>query len=395
MPPHLYNLPKNTKVPFSQSERIPMLPPFKLERYFAQHEFSARYLLSASDVESLSMQELLALADADSLARWQSLSLGYTESLGLPALRSEIASFYRRVTADTILTLAPEEGIFIAMHTLLNPGDHIITLFPAYQSLYDIARSLGCEVSPWMLRLKDDSWQLDFEALEQSLKAHTRLLVVNFPHNPTGFLPTRKELDKIVAFARANHLYLFCDEMYRFLEYTPARRLPPVCDLYENAISLSGLSKAFALPGLRTGWLATQNVTLFQKFALYKDYTTICSSAPGEVLALAGLRARAVITQRNLEIISANLASADQFFAEFAHLLTWIPPQAGSIAFPRLNLNISVESFCQDVLDQKNVMLVPGSIFDIPGNFFRLGLGRKNFSEAVAHLAGYLRALRL
>jgi aspartate/methionine/tyrosine aminotransferase len=372
-----------------------MIPPFKLERYFAQHEFSARYLLSASDVESLSMQELLDLADADSLDLWKSLSLGYTESLGLPALRSEIATLYQKISADTILTLAPEEGIFIAMQTILNPGDHIITLFPAYQSLYEIGRSLGCEVSPWMLRLKDDSWHLDFEALEQNLKPHTRLLVINFPHNPTGFLPAREDLDKIVAFARANHLYLFSDEMYRFLEYNPARRLPPVCDLYENGISLSGLSKAFALPGLRTGWLATQNVTLFQKWALYKDYITICSSAPGEVLALAGLRARQVITRRNLEIISANLASADQFFAEFSNLFTWIHPLAGSIAFPRLELNQSIESFCQDVLEQKNIMLVPGSIFDVPGNFFRLGLGRKNFGEAIDQLAAYLHALHL
>jgi aspartate/methionine/tyrosine aminotransferase len=370
-----------------------MLPPFKLERYFAQHEFSARYLLSASDIESLSLKEMLDLADADSLDRWNTLSLGYTESLGLPALRAEIAALYQKVTADTILTLAPEEGVFIAMNTLLTPGDHIISLFPAYQSLYEIGRSQGCEVSPWMLRLDGDCWRLDFEALEQILKPHTRLLVINFPHNPTGFLPLRAELDQIVAFARANHLYLFSDEMYRFLEYDPARRLPPVCDLYENGISLSGLSKAFALPGLRTGWLATQNVTLFQKFALFKDYTTICSSAPGEVLALAGLRARQVITRRNLEIITANLAAADQFFAEFSSDFTWIHPLAGSIAFPRLELNQSIESFCLSVLDQKNVMLVPGSIFDIPGNHFRLGLGRKNFGEAIALLADYLHGI--
>ena len=370
-----------------------MLPPFKLERYFAQHEFSARYLLSASDVESLSMQQLLALADADSLARWQSLSLGYTESLGLPALRAEIAALYQEVGVENILTLAPEEGIYIAMRTLLAHGDHVISLFPAYQSLYEIGRSMGCEVSPWMLRLEGSAWRLDFEALEHSLKPNTRLLVINFPHNPTGFLPSLDELQQIVAFARANHLYLFCDEMYRFLEYDPASRLPPVCDLYENAISLSGLSKAFSLPGLRIGWLATQDAALFQKWALYKDYVTICSSAPSEVLALAGLRARQAITRRNLDIITANLAAAVSFFTEFAREFTWIPPVAGSVAFPRLDLPQSAEAFCQAVLEQKNVMLVPGSIFDFPGSHLRLGLGRKNFSEAMAHLADYLRAL--
>ena len=368
-----------------------MLPPFKLERYFAQHEFSARYLLSASDVESLSMQELLALADPDSLARWQSLCLGYTESLGLPALRAEIAALFAQVGAETILTLAPEEGIFIAIQTLLQPGDHVICIAPAYQSLSEIARSLGCEVSPWQLGLQGGRWSLDFEALESALRANTRLLVVNFPHNPTGFLPTREELDRIVAFARAHRLYLFCDEMYRFLEYDPALRLPPVCDLYEKGVSLSGLSKAFALPGLRTGWLATQDEALFQKWALYKDYTTICSSAPGEVLALAALRARPVIIRRNLEIIAANLAAAASFFAEFAQRFTWIAPTAGSVAFPRLETGQPPEDFCREVLEQKNVMLVPGSIFDFPGSHFRLGLGRRNFGEALALVAGYLQ----
>ena len=293
------------------------------------------------------------------------------------------------------MTLSPEEGIFISMQTLLQPGDHVISLFPAYQSLYEIARSKGCEVTPWALKLKDQSWQLDFEALEACLKPHTRMLVINFPHNPTGFLPTRQELERIVAFAETYHLILFSDEMYRFLEYAPASRLPPVSDLYERGISLSGLSKSFALPGLRSGWLATQNERLFEAWVCYKDYTTICSSAPSEVLALIALRARQAITQRNLEIIATNLVTADQFFSEFSHFFNWIPPLSGSIAFPRLEINQSIETFCENVLEQKDVMLVPGSMFDIPGNHFRLGLGRSNFGEAMALLADYLHSMRV
>lgn len=367
-----------------------MIAPFKLERYFALHEFNTRYLLSPSDCESLKMQELLELADHDSLQRWQSLSLGYTESTGLPVLREEISQLYQHIPASQILTLTPEEGIFIVFQTLLKPGDHIISIFPAYQSLYEIARSMGCEVTPWYLKLEDHAWNLDFEALEACLQPNTRFLVINFPHNPTGFLPSRQELQQIIEFARQHHLYLMSDEMYRFMEYNPERRLPPVCDLYERGISLSGLSKAFALPGLRTGWLAAQDREMIRAWAHYKDYTTICSSAPGEVLALAALRARQVIARRNLEIITTNLAAADQFFAEFSSLFTWIPPMAGSVAFPRLDALISVDQFCQNLIEQKNVMLVPGSIFDVPGNHFRLGLGRKNFSEALGEVADYL-----
>jgi aspartate/methionine/tyrosine aminotransferase len=368
-----------------------MITPFKLERYFALHEFKARYLLSASDCESLTLPELLSMADEDSIQRWSSLSLGYTESLGLPALREEIARLYQNVPAGQILTLTPEEGIFIAMQTLLKPGDHVICLFPGYQSLYEIARSLGCEVTPWALVNQGTAWRLDFPALEAALRPNTRLLVVNFPHNPTGFLPTHAEQQRIVEFARAHHLALFSDEMYRLLEYNPADRLPPACDLYEQAISLSGLSKSFALPGLRVGWLATQDEDLFREWTLYKDYTTICSSAPSEILALMALRARDKIIRRNLDIIAANLALANPFFAEFEPHFDWLPPLAGSIAFPRLKTGQAVDAFCEDVLREKDVMIVPGSMFDFPGNHFRLGLGRKNFPEAMGLLGEYLR----
>jgi aspartate/methionine/tyrosine aminotransferase len=368
-----------------------MITPFKLERYFALHEFKARYLLSASDCESLAMSELLSMADKDSIQRWSSLNLGYTESLGLPVLREEIARLYQNVPAGQILTLTPEEGIFIAMQTLLKPGDHVICLFPGYQSLYEIAHSMGCEVTPWALVNQGTTWQLDFQALEAALRPNTRLLVVNFPHNPTGFLPTRAEQQRIVDFARAHHLVLFSDEMYRLLEYDSAKRLPPACDLYERGISLSGLSKSFALPGLRVGWLATQDEHLFHNWMLYKDYTTICSSAPSEILALMALRARDKIIRRNLDIITANLALANPFFAEFERHFDWLPPLAGSIAFPHLKTGQSVDAFCEDVLKQKDVMIVPGSMFDFPGNHFRLGLGRKNFPEAMRLLGEYLR----
>ena len=167
-----------------------------------------------------------------------------------------------------------------------------------------------------------------------AVTGRTRLLVINFPHNPTGFLPTRAELDAIVAFARRHDLLLFSDEMYRMLEYRPQDRLPAVCDLYERGISLSGMSKALSLPGLRIGWLAAREPGLVGRWLEFKDYTTICSSAPSEVLALMALRARTAILDRNLEIVRGNLAAAGQFFARHPDRFTWRPPLAGSVAFP-------------------------------------------------------------
>ncbi|CAG0947599.1 partial Aspartate aminotransferase, partial [Anaerolineae bacterium] len=207
----------------------------------------------------------------------------------------------------------------------------------------------------------------------------------------TGYLPTRDELDAIVNLARERGAYIFSDEMYRLLEYDPARRLPAMCDLYEKGISLSGLSKTFALPGLRIGWLATRERALVNACQSFKDYTTICNSAPSEILGIIALRAKETILARNLDLIRGNLEIAERFFTEHANRFAWIEPHAGSIAFPRWTGGMSVEQFCANVREQQGVMIVPGSTFDFPGDHFRVGLGRRNFAGALARVAEYLQ----
>jgi aspartate/methionine/tyrosine aminotransferase len=367
------------------------ISPFKLERYFAEYEFKLEYLLSPSDCEGLTMEELLHMASPEGLKLWKELKLGYTESQGHPRLRAEAAGLYRDLDPGQVMVAAPEEAIFIAMQTLLEPGDDVVAISPAYQSLHEIARSMGCRLTPWTLRLRTDGWQLDLDRLESSLTARTRLLVINFPHNPTGYLPSRSELEAILALARRQDLYVFSDEMYRLLEYDPSMRLPPVCDLYEKGISLSGLSKAFALPGLRVGWLAARQPALMERWLTFKDYTTICNSAPGEILGLIALQARETILARNLDIIRKNLEIAEQFFADHRDRFAWTRPLAGSVAFPRWLGAGSVEEFCRELIDRRGVMLVPGSLFDFPGNHFRIGLGRRNFGAALERLSQYLR----
>jgi len=370
------------------------IPPFKLERFFAEYEFKVKYLLSPSDCESLGLKELLLLADPECQDLWDKLKLGYTESTGHPILRAEIAQLYPGLNPDQILVAVPEEAIFIAMHTLLRPGDHIISIFPAYQSLHEVAHSIGCRVTPWMVHLENQTWHLDLDFLENNITPETRMVVINFPHNPTGYTISSEELDQIVSIARKHNLFLFSDEMYRFLEYSQNDRLPPVCNLYEKGISLSGLSKAFALPGLRIGWLATQDAIALKDLETYKDYTTICSSAPSEILSIIALRAKVPILARNSDIIKTNLQHANAFFQSNQDLFNWIPPTAGPIAFPRWLGNFPVDLFCQQVLDQQGVMILPGSVFDIKANHFRIGLGRRNFSEAMNRVGDYLGQFR-
>lgn len=368
--------------------------PFRLERYFARYEFRARYLLSASDCESVALSELLGLADPASRALWEGLRLGYTESQGHPELRAQIAQQYAGLRPDDVLVLTPEEGIFIALQTLLEPGDEVVTLTPAYQSLAEVARAGGAHVTAWPLRPAAGRWHLDLDRLPGLLTPRTRLLVVNFPNNPTGFLPTRAEFDGLLELAQSRGLYVFSDEMYRWLEPDPALRLPAVCEVYDRGVSLAGLSKSYALPGLRVGWLATRAPGWIDRWLTFKDYTTICHSAPSEVLGLMALRAAPALLARSQALVDANRAKAQAFCAGHPALFEWLRPDAGSTAFPRWTGPGPLEAHCQAMVESHGVMAAPGSLFDFPAHL-RLGLGRRDLPAALDQVGAYLRSAGL
>ncbi len=364
------------------------ITPFKLERFFARYEFKAPHLLCASDCESLSIQELLALEPGAS-ERFQQHWLGYTESPGSPELRQAITGLYQTIDPDQVLVHSgAEEAIFNFMNAVLEPGDHVIVHFPCYQSLFEIARSIGCEVTRWETR-EADGWELDTDFLRRSIRPNTKAIIVNCPHNPSGYLMRRDKQRDIIEIAAAHNIVLFSDEVYRFLEYGDEDRLPAACDLYHRAVSLGVMSKAYGLAGLRIGWIAMRDQDIYNRMAYFKDYTTICSSAPGEFLAAVGLRQRDHLVQRNLAIINRNLALLDRFFAEHSNVFSWVRPKAGSIAFPRIKLDQGIDDFCADLVERKGVLLLPGTQYDYAGKHFRIGFGRSNFPEGLAKLAEY------
>ena len=161
------------------------LNPFKLERYFARYEFNVKYLLCSSDCESLSIADLLRF-EPQAEEGFKNCWLGYTESTGSPSLREEISHLYTGIQKEQVLVHSgAEEAIFLFMHTVLQPGDHVIVHWPCYQSLYEIARSIGCEVTFWEARL-ENRWALNLEDLKKTLRPNTKAVIVNSPHNPTG-----------------------------------------------------------------------------------------------------------------------------------------------------------------------------------------------------------------
>jgi len=320
------------------------------------------------------MGELLAMADDECKTWWQNLTLGYTETNGLRALRTEIASkMFNSLCHNDIIVAAPQEAIFLAMHSLLEPGDVVVCQSPCYQSLYEISRSIGAHVYYWEAKCDENGLELryDVDDLHRIVDGNAvKLVVCNVPHNPTGWLPSTAEFEQIRACCLSSSFpggaYLFCDEIYRGLEMQADDKLPAAADYYHlRGISLGGLSKAFGLPGLRIGWIACKDQAFLQRVLSLKDYTTICSSAPSELLAVIALRAMDKIIARELSIISHNLELMDAFCLNWKNLITWTRPKAGTVAYPRIDLppGTDIDEFCRTLAERHGVLLLPGSVY--------------------------------
>ena len=370
---------------------------FALERYFARWEFAVEHVLCASDVEGWPMAELLELADEETASIWSGLRLGYTESSGHPLLRREIATLYESIEANDVLVFAgAEEAIFCLLSTSLQEGNHVIVSWPGYQSLYEVARAAGAQVSLHTLR-EEDGWALDVDRLVRSFRPETRMVVVNAPHNPTGMLPSEAEWRRLASECAAAGIRLVADEVYRFLEQDGAATLPAGADLDERAVSIGVMSKSFAMAGLRIGWLATRDRAVLDRCARMKDYTTICSAAPSEVLALIALRARERVLARSREIVTSNLGVLDDFLERRADAFTWVRPRGGSTGFPRLvpggPAGASADAFAARLVEATGVLLLPSTTFGFGDAHVRIGLGRTDLPEALGKLESAMTGL--
>jgi len=356
------------------------LEPFRLERYFARLEFETPFLLGSSDCESMSLGALLALEPGAERALHE-LWLGYTESRGAPELRAELAGLYAGIDADQVLVCSgAEEAIYAFARAVLQPGERVVVQVPCFQSLVSVARAQGCEVVEWR-PVDEPGWNWSLDELKRLATAGTKAILVNSPQNPTGFQFTHEAFVALAAFADERGAILFSDEVYRLSEMD-GPPLPAACDLSERAVSLGVLSKSFGLPGLRIGWIATRNAAVFEAVAGYKDYLTICNSAPSEFLAALALRRRDVVLNASRALLRANRAAADAFFARHAARFEWSRPAAGAVSFVRLTEAVSAEAFCAAVL-RSGVMLVPSTKFDYGDQHFRFGFGRRNLPEAL------------
>jgi len=360
---------------------------FELEKYFSKWEFKARYHMTASDTESMSVNDLLALGTAEQQHAFQHLWLGYTETWGAPKLLQEIANTYESMDAANILTFAGAgEGIYAAMRVMLQPKDHAIVVVPNYQSAETVPLEI-CQVSGVLLHENND-WRLDMDEVRAAIRPTTKLISINFPNNPTGALMPKSDLNELIALCREFGLYLFSDEVYRLTELDANLRMPQIADVYEKGLSLNVMSKAYGLPGLRVGWLASQDKQLLQAIERYKHYLSICNSGPSESLSIIALQNRNTLLERNRNLIQSNRTLLDEFLHRHQNLMQWTPPQGGCVGFIRYLREDSAESFCTHLVEKHGVLLLPASLYGselmhYAPNSFRIGFGRAKFEEGL------------
>ena len=342
----------------------------------------------------MSLHELLAMATPEDRAGFEDMWLGYTETYGAPALRDAIAGTFAAQAPDNILCFAgASEGIFAANTVLLERDSHAIVITPNYQSHEELPAAI-CEVSAVPLD-PNDGWSLDIDRIAAAIRPNTRLITINFPHNPTGAILPLARYEALIDLCRHHGIWILHDEIFNGLGPTGTQHLPFIADVYERGLSLGVMSKSYGLPGLRIGWIACQDKEVLSQMERMKHYLSICNSGPSEHLARIALLNRDKMLARNCAIVDKNMVQWEGFLHRHPDLFDWRRPDGSCMAFARYKGADGVEAFCERLVNEAGVLLLPGSIYrsslnETPQDYFRLGMGRKGLSEGLAALEAFV-----
>lgn len=365
--------------------------PFIMEEWYKKYRPFVTYNLADSGVRDLTVGEIFELCNEDTEILNQ-IKLEYKDSRGSEELREAISQTYISVKPENILvTTTTSEALFIVFNEILNAGDTVIIEFPAFQSLYEIPRALGCNVK--FLELKPEEGYLpNISQFKKLIDTKTKLIVINNPHNPTGSTLSSEELLKIWEIAESRGAYLLADEHYRFLPLDGTGIVPSMVDLDDKVIGAGSITKCFGMIGLRMGWLIGPQ-ELLQRCRHYKDYLTHVLSPISDFISTMVIKNREVVLKKNIQMMRKNVNVFESFISHYNDILSWVPPKGGAVCFPKYNLDISSDQFCKGLIDQENVFLLPGSCFEKEG-FFRMCLGVENrlFAEAIERMDRYLRS---
>jgi aspartate/methionine/tyrosine aminotransferase len=374
------------------------IEPFALERWMTAHELSARYDIAESGILPLSTNDLLAFEKPEErqaiLEGLLETPLGYSEASGSLELRTTLAKTYRDCGPENILvTTGAIEANFLLFNVLLDPGDHVVAVNPAYQQLNSVPRAVGAEVALW--RIGPESYRYDLDELERLMSPRTRLIVVNTPHNPTGAMLSEEELGRVYGLAESVGAWLLCDEAYRWLEVPGGDRFaPPAFDYGPSAISVGTISKPFGLPGLRIGWMTAPAEVVTECWSM-RDYTSLSPGKLSDALAILAFKHRDRIVERNRKIIGQNLEATKRFVEEHSEFLSWTPPRGGLLALLRYELDVPSLELANRLSEECGVMLAPGSAFGFE-HHLRIGIGQDPavFAEGLRRAGTFIDELR-
>jgi aspartate/methionine/tyrosine aminotransferase len=377
---------------------IGALPDFRLETWFSRWEFAAAHSFTASDAQTMTVAELLEMAGR-SLDDIAGIDLGYRPTYGTRELREAVAQQYDVIAADDVLAFAgAQEALFWVLAELLADGGHAVVTVPNYQSVETVPLASSASVSGLPLWAGDGAalrWTLDLDRLLSLLRPDTRVVAVNFPNNPTGFVPDHDTFRALAQLCDDRGIVLVCDEVYRGVEVDPATTLPHAADLTPSAVSVNVMSKSYGLPGLRVGWVATQDRALLDRLERRKHYTSICNPGLTEHLAALALSVGGTIHARNRAIVAANITLVREFFADYPDRFEFEAPAGGCVSFPRYIGADGPEVFARRAIEEAGVLTLPASIYSsalaqVPMDRFRIGFGRTSLPSTLEALRVHL-----
>lgn len=356
-----------------------------LENWMREYYFDTQIDIGSSGVQSFSFAELRNILGMDQ-GEIDGIVFQDSRTLGETRLRQVIANRWGRGDSKTVMvTHGSSEAIYLVMNALLRRGDEVIAVAPCYQQLYSIAESLGCRLRFWHLR-PDQQFKPDIDELRELLNSRTRMVVVNFPHNPTGVSVSPLDQEDLVSTVAETGAYLVWDGAFADISYArPA--LPNPADSYDRSISIGTLSKSYGLPGLRVGWVLASPDVLARCVHL-RDYITLHLSPLIELIARRAIEKADVLLENRLEQVKVNLVILAEWASNHKEVVEWSPPQGGVCTFPRLCTVSNVEEFCRRLARNQGVLLVPGTCFNYPMRV-RLGFGTDtaSFREGLGRLS--------
>lgn len=366
------------------------LPSFGCEEWLNVHEKEATYDLAQSTISSLTMDEFINLCGLNHTDFYHELNLkkmnyGWIE--GSNEFKEEVSKLYNHVHPSMVLATNGCTGAnLLAICSLIEPGDHVIAMYPSYQQLYDLPKGLGAEVSYLKLDEKLD-WMPHIDELKKLIRPNTKMICINNANNPTGTILDRNCLNEIVKIADSVGAYILCDEVYKPMEDVD---VPSIVDIYAKGIATNSLSKTFSLPGIRVGWIVA-NDEITNIFRLYRDYTMICCGVLDDYIGSITLQNKDKILKRNYDLIHKNLAILKEWVKKEPRASLVVPKHV-SVSFVKIEVPIGIEEFCTKLLKDTGVLLIPGNRFKVEG-YVRLGYctNTQTLVDGLNMLSNYLR----